>query len=134
MSIICPFGSCLPHNSAFRFRSLLPDQAALAITGLLRPVLRGRAEAKAAPLLLDDSGRAVPGLPAPAAPIGMAMASGVADLPGLPAISIAGPDYDFTPPPAQAADPVARLRELMRERQQDSLRILSGWIDDKEKA
>ena len=77
---------------------------------------------------------AVPGLPAPAAPIGMAMASGVADLPGLPAISIAGPDYDFTPPPAQAADPVARLRELMRERQQDSLRILSGWIDDKEKA
>jgi hypothetical protein len=33
MSIICPFGSCLPHNSAFRSRVLLPDQAALAITG-----------------------------------------------------------------------------------------------------
>ncbi|WP_131674975.1 flagellar basal-body MS-ring/collar protein FliF [Paracoccus marinus] len=123
----------LDPNSLIRL-ALVGLFALVIAAVVLRPVLRGRAEAKAAPLLLDDSGPAVPGLPAPAAPIGMAMASGVADLPGLPAISIAGPDYDFTPPPAQAADPVARLRELMRERQQDSLRILSGWIDDKEKA
>lgn len=33
MSIMCPFGSCLPHNSAARLRCLLPDQAAQAITG-----------------------------------------------------------------------------------------------------
>ena len=35
---------------------------------------------------------------------------------------------------AAVSQKLARLRELMRERQQDSLRILSGWIDDKEKA
>ena len=29
---------------------------------------------------------------------------------------------------------VARLRELMRERQEESMRILSGWIGQKEEA
>ena len=108
--------------------------ALLVAAIVLRPVLRARnAPAQAqAQALLDDSG-AAPALPGPAPFAPAQPAGGVTDLPGLPALSIAGPDYDFTPP-AQPADPVARLRELMRERQQDSLRILSGWIDDKEKA
>ncbi len=29
MSIVCPFGSCLPQNSRFRFRVFLPEQAVL---------------------------------------------------------------------------------------------------------
>lgn len=32
------------------------------------------------------------------------------------------------------ADPVARLRTMMRERQEESIKILSGWIEDKENA
>lgn len=32
------------------------------------------------------------------------------------------------------ADPVARLRSMMRERQDESVKILSGWIENKEKA
>lgn len=42
MSIICPFGSCLPHNSAFRFRVLLPDQAALFDRGYLLKFLHNK--------------------------------------------------------------------------------------------
>ena len=33
-----------------------------------------------------------------------------------------------------SADPVARLRGMMRERHDESVKILSGWIDNKEKA
>lgn len=33
-----------------------------------------------------------------------------------------------------SADPVARLRNMMRERQDESVKILSGWIDNKENA
>lgn len=92
---------------------------ALLIAALvLRPVLRARAQGAAAPLL-DGSG---PALPAPDLP----------EIPALAPLSMAEPEYEF--PSSPAADPVARLRELMRERQQDSLRILSGWIDEKEKA
>lgn len=32
------------------------------------------------------------------------------------------------------ADPVARLRSMMRERQDETVKILSGWIDNKESA
>lgn len=33
-----------------------------------------------------------------------------------------------------SADPVARLRGMMRDRQDESVKILSGWIENKEKA
>ena len=33
-----------------------------------------------------------------------------------------------------SADPVARLRGMMRERHDESVKILSGWIENKEKA
>lgn len=33
-----------------------------------------------------------------------------------------------------SADPVDRLRSMMRERQDESIKILSGWIENKEKA
>jgi flagellar M-ring protein FliF len=33
-----------------------------------------------------------------------------------------------------SADPVSRLRSMMRERHEESVKILSGWIANKENA
>ena len=51
----------------------------------------------------------------------------------LPGLAAASPDLDLMPP-AALADPVARLRGLMRDRREESVRILSGWIGQKEEA
>ncbi|MDF3607258.1 hypothetical protein PE067_14660 [Paracoccus sp. DMF-8] len=44
------------------------------------------------------------------------------------------PEIDFVPLNPKSPDPVARLKELMRERQDESLKILSGWIEKREDA
>ncbi|WP_280522753.1 flagellar basal-body MS-ring/collar protein FliF [Paracoccus sediminis] len=91
---------------------------------ILRPVLKGRAPRPA----LDDSR---PPLDAPAltgtivSPAEM-QAEPVAVQPAAPA----APEHLALPP----ADPVARLRNMMRERHDESVKILSGWIDNKENA
>lgn len=51
----------------------------------------------------------------------------------LPNLALNVPDFEFTPA-GTVADPVARLRDLMRERQDESLRLLSGWIGAREEA
>ena len=51
----------------------------------------------------------------------------------LPNLALNVPDFEFAPATTYA-DPVARLRELMRDRQDESMRILSTWISEKEKA
>jgi len=96
---------------------------AIAIAAfLLRPVLRNRPESERA--LLDQSrpaGNAQPGaLDAPAEP----------EL--MPPLSAAVPEIDFAPMPD--GDPVARLRELMKSRKDESLKLLSGWIEKREDA
>ncbi|MFV0386989.1 flagellar basal-body MS-ring/collar protein FliF [Paracoccus sp. (in: a-proteobacteria)] len=90
---------------------------------LLRPVLRNRAAARP-PALLDDSGPARDGTILPVE------AEVVAATPRQQVIAPepANPDQLSLPP----ADPVARLRNMMRERQDESVKILSGWIDSKE--
>ncbi|HRO13928.1 MAG TPA: flagellar basal-body MS-ring/collar protein FliF [Paracoccus sp. (in: a-proteobacteria)] len=115
-------------------RLALNDLARLAIMGLfavalaalvLRPLLRVRslppppapAPAEPSELFLPVMMTALGG-----DPVGPAASS-------LPALAV--PEYELAP---SAADPVARLRELMRERREDSLRILSGWIEQKEDA
>ncbi|MDO5648390.1 flagellar basal-body MS-ring/collar protein FliF [Paracoccus sp. (in: a-proteobacteria)] len=101
--------------------------ALLVLFAILRPVLRGRDPA-AAPEL-DDS------TPPALTP---AMTPGVietADTPPPADVRDISPDQ---PRPETlslpSADPVARLRNLMRERHDESVKILSGWIDNKEKA
>ena len=114
----------------------LNDLARLALIGLfalavamvvLRPVLRARAPANA----LDDSAAAPRAVLAPAAVAGN-VDDAKAPLPA-PSVAIAAAEFEL-PPPAGQADAVARLRELMRERQEESVRILSGWIRQKEEA
>lgn len=107
---------------------------ALAIAWLiLRPMLRGRLTERAEMNLLDDSAP-------PASRTASATTNANASI--EPPLSQAG--YDATligsdlPGKAQLslppADPVARLRSMMKDRQNESMKILSGWIDEKEKA
>ena len=112
----------------------LNDLARLALIGLfalavalvvLRPVLRARAPVVA----LDDSGVA----PRAALPAANADAEDATARLPAPSVAISAADFEL-PPPSGQADAVARLRELMRERQEESVRILSGWIRQKEDA
>ena len=122
-------------------RLALNDLARLAIIGffalalafvVMRPVLRARAAAALPAPALDSSGPAMPELLAPAAlsPREVEPSDGALALPNL-ALNV--PDFEFTPA-GTVADPVARLRDLMRERQDESLRLLSGWIGAREEA
>ena len=122
-------------------RLALNDLARLAIIGFLalalafvvmRPVLRARAAAALPAPALDSSGPVMPELLAPAAlsPREVEASDGALALPNL-ALNV--PDFEFTPA-GTVADPVARLRDLMRERQDESLRLLSGWIGAREEA
>ena len=43
------------------------------------------------------------------------------------------PEVDFSPV-AGGNDPVGRLKELMKSRKDESLQILSGWIEKREDA
>lgn len=126
-------------------RLALDDLARLALIGmfalaivfvLMRPVLRARAAAALPAPMLDGSEGA------PAVDLAMQKAALPALAPALdppppgealalPGLSLNVPDFDFSPP-TTFADPVARLRELMRERREESLRLLSGWIDRNE--
>ncbi|MDO5369702.1 flagellar basal-body MS-ring/collar protein FliF [Paracoccus sp. (in: a-proteobacteria)] len=117
-------------------RLALNDLARLALIGffalavamvVMRPILRSRTAA-ASPLL--DASGAASGEVLPPALASAMMAEGATTLPSL---STAQPEVELMPP-AALADPVARLRDLMRERREESVRILSGWIAQKEEA
>ncbi|WP_022706015.1 flagellar basal-body MS-ring/collar protein FliF [Paracoccus zeaxanthinifaciens] len=96
--------------------------ALLAIWALMRPALRNRQQ-PALPML-DDSR---PPEPAPA------LTGTIEDAPpATPALPAqAEPEPEPQPLSLPPADPVARLRNLMKERQDESVKILSGWIDAK---
>lgn len=96
---------------------------------LLRPILKARPVA--GPATLDES----PPLPAIRAPeVNQATtARGTAGaIESLPAVSTAVPEIDFTPSAEAHADPVDRLKELMKSRKDESLKVLSGWIEKHE--
>lgn len=101
--------------------------ALAVIFAVLRPVLRGRTAAKPAePALLDDS------LPMADAFTGTIETEEDAGLGARLVTSELPPRAEQLSLPS--ADPVARLRGMMRERHEESVKILSGWIDNKEKA
>lgn len=99
--------------------------ALAVIFAILRPVLRNRQPLPATPALLDDSR---PGL-APQAII-------LTDQANAPAPADPTPlgRAETGPLALPPADPVARLRSMMRDRHDESVKILSGWIDNKENA
>ncbi|WP_410216416.1 flagellar basal-body MS-ring/collar protein FliF [Paracoccus sp. (in: a-proteobacteria)] len=126
----------------FMDRLALNDLARVALIGLfalavifvvMRQMRRGRQPAPAPAPALDNS------LPPPLPPLNGAiddMGMGM----GMPMMS--QEPFMVTPLPLGAdpqqlslppADPVARLKSMMRDRHEESVKILSGWIDNKEK-
>lgn len=121
-------------DSGFLDRLELNTLARLAMVGffalavallILRPILKNRPELQPT-ALLDDSAAGTETVSAASEPV-------AAD---------AEPDGQLLAPPVSPhpqlslpqGDPVARLRSMMRERHDESVKILSGWIDNKENA
>lgn len=109
-------------------RILLVGFFALALAAfLLRPLLRGRPAGHPALAALDQSGAT--GVKAIEAGKPVAETAG-------PVMAVAEivPEIDFTPVSGGSGDPVGRLKELMKSRKDESLQILSGWIEKREDA
>lgn len=120
-------------------RLAINDLAKIGLIGLfalavafvvLRPVLRARGQRNTAPALVDDS-LPLNNFPMMAPPSALtASIEPPQSLAGLDATLIGqGSASQHLP-----ADPVARLRGMMKERQDESMKILSTWIDKKENA
>ncbi|MDN5569060.1 MAG: flagellar M-ring protein FliF, partial [Paracoccus sp. (in: a-proteobacteria)] len=119
----------------FMDRLALNDLAKIALIGLfalavvlllLRPIMRNRAPALP---MLDDSLPLAPALtPALTGTIDDGKPAPLRVEPPVIANDRPEPQPLSLPP----ADPVARLKNMMRERHDESAKILSGWIDNKE--
>jgi flagellar M-ring protein FliF len=122
-------------------QTLVLGAVALAIAfGVLRPLLRGNA-ARAEPAGGDD-----PALPFLAEPGGAAAPDGAEDelpdeapqpvdldsMPDLPQIAFPGMDSPFSPGEAIDSDPVARLKRLIEEREEETVDILRNWMEEDE--
>ena len=94
---------------------------------LLRPILKSRPAQEQFLPMLDTSA-------APALGTAQAAKSGSDTLPMTPVVSAAIPEIDFSPAAGASADPVDRLKELMKARKDESLKVLSGWIEKREDA
>ena len=119
----------------FMDRLEVNDLARIALIGLfalaiifavLRPVLRNRTPLPNAKPMLDDSLPISGGLEGLIETEGHPLSAEPQLISELPARA--------EPLALPSADPVARLRGMMRERHDESVKILSGWIDNKEKA
>lgn len=108
----------LEINSMIRI-ALIGAFAIVLTLLLLRPALQGR-------LLSALDRSSPPALPSDPAIGNLALQE--------PATIAAEPEIDFVPIPNSPPDPVARLRDLMKERQEESLKVLSGWIEKREDA
>lgn len=126
-------------SASFLDRMEMNSLARIALIGLfalalvflvLRPVLRAR----------NASGQSAAMLDATTPPIGLpgverARPGTASTVMAEPVVTpFTEPEIDFVPLSKSAPDPVARLKELMRERQDESLKILSGWIEKREDA
>ncbi|MBC9246765.1 flagellar M-ring protein FliF [Paracoccus sp. 11-3] len=106
-------------------RILLIGFFALAVIFLvLRPVLKARNTTPKA--LLDNSSPSEPALTGVIEPAGTPENPAARIIPSEPI----KPETLALP----SADPVARLRNMMKERHEESVKVLSGWIDNKESA
>ena len=88
---------------------------------VLRPALRAR-NGNPELAALDSSG-AAPALAAPTR-----AAAEIVE----PNVTSAEPEIDFVPLGDHGNDPVRRLKALMKDRQAESMKILSGWIEKRE--
>ena len=131
-------GTEIARGGGLAGRLALDSLARLALVGIFAIIalaltlrgLRGNAGRPAA--RLDDSAPATSiGLPGPTEPQIVAD-----DIPlDIPMLSMAAADFDFESPggSVETDDPVARLKRLMKDRQEETVRLLNGWIGDEER-
>lgn len=126
-------GTAADRDNGFMSRLSLDSLARLAVIGLFATIalaltMRGLRSAGGPAAQLDGSG---PG-PTPA-PTGL---PALPDFPAMtdsepatiPMLSMAAAEFDFDSPGTGGDDPVARLRRLMKERQEETVQLLNGWI------
>lgn len=132
-------GTEIGRENGLMDRLALDSLAWLALVGLfalialaltLRTLRKGGTATPSAAQLDNSSPPSVPALP----DLQMAAPMMMADIPML---SMAAPDFDFDSPGGSFGstdDPVARLKQLMKERQDETVRLLNGWIGDEERS
>ncbi|WBU56725.1 flagellar basal-body MS-ring/collar protein FliF [Paracoccus sediminicola] len=104
---------------------------AIMALGLTMRALRGRGAARE-PARLDTS----------SPPSGDGSAAALPDLSpvqnpessDMPMISMAAADFDFDSPGGSTTEPVERLKSLMKERREETVRLLNGWIGEDERS
>ncbi|MDO5605150.1 MAG: flagellar basal-body MS-ring/collar protein FliF [Paracoccus sp. (in: a-proteobacteria)] len=116
----------------------LDSLARLAIVGVfallaLGLTMRALQRRGAAGATLDET---VPpaGLPVPAPALAPLAVADFAPPGDIPALSMAAADFDFDNPGGSSGDPVGRLKRLMKERREESVRLLNGWIGEDERS
>ncbi len=123
------------RTGSFLDRLALNSLAKLALIGLFAMIalaltLRGfrPSGGKTAPQL-DQSGP-VDGSMAPTTVLPAIHNPGLPDMAPatIPMLPMAAAEFDFDGPTADSDDPVARLRRLMKERQEETVQLLNGWI------
>lgn len=133
-----PDGTQVGRESGLVDRLALDSLAWLALVGVfalvalaltLRALRKGGAAQGAAQLdnSAPPSAAALPDLQI-APPMAMAE---------MPMLTMAAADFDFDSPGGSFGsgdDPVARLKQLMKERQDETVRLLNGWIGDDERS
>lgn len=110
--------------------------AIVAIRLLLRPVLAARSASQAA-ITADPAPQPLARTDMAPPPTQQAIAppDAMANPRGEPEMSVLPPQPSEATPNhggSKSSDPVQRLRNLMRERQDESIHVLSNWITDKE--
>lgn len=137
-----PAGTEIAQGDEFMDRLALNSLARMAIIGLFATIalalaMRGLRGARQGATLDNsrppaDKSASAAGVPAlaelpPAEPMGAL---------DIPMLSMAAADFDFDNPggSSQSDDPVARLKHLMKERQDETVRLLNSWIGDDERS
>ncbi|UFS65930.1 flagellar M-ring protein FliF [Paracoccus denitrificans] len=115
------FMSRLDLNGLIRIALVGFFALALAVF-LLRPLLRSKPAGSPGQAMLDR--------PEPPPALAAARTEGAP----APAVANVVPEIDFAPAGTDGSDPVGRLKELMKSRKDESLQILSGWIEKREDA
>ncbi|MBA4490791.1 flagellar basal-body MS-ring/collar protein FliF [Paracoccus sp. S1E-3] len=134
-----PEGTQVGHESGLIDRLALDSLAWLAVVGIfallalaltLRALHKGSG-ARGTAQLDNSAPPSAPALP------DLQIATPVAGTADMPMLTMAAADFDFDRPGGSllpGADPVARLKQLMKERQDETVRLLNGWIGDDERS
>ncbi|SDD98334.1 flagellar M-ring protein FliF [Paracoccus isoporae] len=110
--------------------ALLGVLAIIALAVVLRRLGRTGGEGKSA----AQPDLALPMAPGPVVADETASQQDTGSAAELPMISMTAAEFDFDNSSATTGDPVARLRALMQERQEETVLLLDGWIRNDERS